>query len=388
MKIASGCPDMSTIDAVSKIKFADEFSLDAKVAEQVKAGVIASDSLRDLAASIDADLKTGCSGLAKDLGAVGEFKTGVEACKAAGKAMADSKAKMGATLSVTLDVKEPVCSVSLGAVSDCASKCDASLKGGKAEVKCEGGEVSGKCDGNCSGKCELSAPASCAGTCDGSCDADFSGACSGVCDGTCDSKKATKGSCSGKCEGKCDAKGKGECSGKCSGSCQLSGSAKCEGTCTGTCSVEFKQPLCSGTAVPPKMSGDCKASCDANASANLSCTPAVIAVKISGTKDLELAAKYKAALEANLPRIIKVVVGMVPKLTGVVGNAEKVIQGGIAAGQAAAKGRATAAAHIGQCLVTPFQDALAAVGNVKATVQVSVDVKAEASGSGSASSKG
>jgi hypothetical protein len=389
MKIAGGCPDITTVDPIAKIDFSDEFALDAKVAAQVKAGVIAAASLKDLAASIDADLKTGCAGLAKDLGAVGEYKTGTEACQAAGKAMADSKAKLGANVSVALDLKEPVCSISLGVLADCAGKCDASVKDGKAEVKCEGGDVSGKCDADCSGKCEMSAPASCTGTCDGSCDADFTGSCSGVCEGKCDGKKAAKGStCSGKCQGKCDSKGTGDCSGKCGGTCELSASAKCEGTCTGKCSVEFKEPVCSGTVVPPKMSADCKASCDANASANLSCTPAIVSVKITGSKDVELATKYKAALEANLPRIYKVAIGIVPKLGDVLSNAKTTIEGGIAAGKAAASGRATAAAHIGQCLLTPFEGAITAIADVQASAKISVDVEASASASGSAASKG
>jgi hypothetical protein len=384
VKIAGGCPDISTVDAIAKLDFGEEFAFEGPVGAQVKAGVIAAASLKDLAASIDADLKTGCAGLAKDLGAVGEYKAGAEACQAAGKAMGDAKAKMGANVSIALDVKEPVCSVSMGVVSNCAGKCDASLKGGKAEVKCEGGDLSGKCAADCSGKCDLSAPASCTGTCDGSCDADFAGSCSGLCDGVCDGKKMTKAaSCSGKCQGKCDAKGTGECSGKCSGTCEISGSAKCEGTCTGKCSVELKEPVCSGTVIPPKMSADCKASCDANASANLSCTPAIIGVRIIGSKDVELAARYKAAMEANLPRIIKVAIGIVPKLGDVLVNAKTTIEGGIAAGKAAAAGRATAAAHIGQCLLTPFEGAISAIGDVQAGVKISVDVQASASASGS-----
>ena len=102
---------------------------------------------------------------------------------------------------------------------------------------------------------------------------------------------------------------------------------------------------------------------------------------MSGTKDLEAAAKYKAALETHLPQILKVALGVVPKLGDVLGNAKTTLEGGIAAGKAATAGRATAAAHLGQCLVTPFMGGIDAVVGLQATVSVSVDIKASATAS-------
>jgi hypothetical protein len=388
LKIAGGCPDVSKMDSIAKIDFADEFSVNAVVGAQLKAGVIASTALKAMAAGVDADLKAGCGGLAKDLGAPGEFKTGTEACHAAIKAIGDSRAKMGANVEVALDAKEPTCSMSIDVLADCMSKCDASLKGAKPALNCEGGDLSGKCDADCTGKCDMSVPASCSGTCDGSCDAEFSGSCSGSCDGSCDGKQRPATPCSGQCAGRCNAKGKGTCSGNCAGTCELSAAATCAGTCTGNCSVAFKEPVCSGTLVTPNVSADCKASCDAQAGAQLTCTPATIAVKITGSRDAQEAARFAAALENNLPRIMKVAKGLVPKLGSVVGDATTVIQAGIAAGQAATKGRATATAHVGQCLVTPFTSAIEAVANVKATISVSLDVNASATASGSAPTAG
>jgi hypothetical protein len=384
-KAAKGCPDVGNLEAVAKIDFADEFGVEANAAAKVKAGVIAAADLKTLALAIDADLKTGCSGLAKDLGAPGTFKSGPEACKAAVKAMGDVKAKMGATAVIAVEVEPPVCSASLDAAADCAGKCDASVKGGKAEVKCEGGEISGICSADCTGKCALSANAACSGTCSGSCDATFSGTCSGTCDGTCDGKTA-KGSCAGKCEGKCDSGANGTCGGKCGGSCELSSAGKCEGTCSGKCSVELKEPKCSGQIVQPKMSAECKATCDAHASVHMSCTKPAVAVKITGSADEAAASRYKAALEANLPRIVTVAVGMAPKLKDVAVNAMATLQGGIAAGQAVLTSRPTLGARVAACLVTPFKGAVDAAGNIQASVQVSVDVKASATASSSASS--
>ncbi|HEY5377263.1 MAG TPA: hypothetical protein VIK01_26470 [Polyangiaceae bacterium] len=385
VKIAKGCPDLSTTDAIAKVNFGDEFTFEPNMAAQVKAGVIAAGALKDIAADVDADLVAGCGGLAKDLGNSTAFKTGKEACAAALKALEDAKAKLGAKVAIELEIKPPVCSVSLGVVSDCASKCDASLKGAKVDATCEGGELSGTCDGDCIGTCTLTGAAACPGTCNGSCDADFSGKCSGTCEGTCDNKKTSKASCAGTCQGKCGTGASGSCAGQCSGSCEMNGGAKCDGTCRGKCSVDLKAPVCSGKVVPPKVSAECKASCDAKANANLSCTPALVAVKISGTKDLEAAAKLAAALETNLPRILKVAMGMLERIPDVLSNAKSTVEGAIAAGKSVAASRVTASAHIGQCLLTPFEGAIDGIANIKSNVDVSLSVKAAVSSSSSTS---
>src|SRR5215216_1409414 len=104
MKIASGCPDMTKMETIASIDFAEEFSVEPQVAAQLKAGVIASAALRDLAADIDGDLKAGCGGLAKDLGDTTQFKSGADACQSAIKLMGDAKAKLGSNVAIKLDV--------------------------------------------------------------------------------------------------------------------------------------------------------------------------------------------------------------------------------------------------------------------------------------------
>src|SRR5439155_6686457 len=116
-------------------------------------------------------------------------------CEAAIKVMGDVRAKMGANAKASLVVQPPHCTASMDAYAECAGHCDASVQGGKAEVKCEKGELSGTCDAKCEGKCELAAGGTCEGTCEGSCDAHFAGKC--------------EGNCQGKCDGTCDAAGKG-----------------------------------------------------------------------------------------------------------------------------------------------------------------------------------
>src|SRR5439155_3575700 len=124
---------------------------------------------------VDADLKTACGGMAKVLGATGEFKDGTEACKAAIKAMGDVKAKMGAKATIALDIKPPHCEASMDAMADCAGKCDASIKPGSAKVECEPGKLSGECGGSCEGSCDMKASAKCEGTCQGKCDVAIKG---------------------------------------------------------------------------------------------------------------------------------------------------------------------------------------------------------------------
>lgn len=380
------CPDVASVDAVAKFDWANEFKLDVDAAGKLKGGITSAIHLQELAAQIDGDLKLACGNLAADLGAPGEFEDGAEACRAAMTAMGDVKASLGAKAKLSASIKPPQCGVSMNAMASCAANCDASLKGGRVDVKCEGGEISGVCDATCKGTCELDAKATCGGTCEGSCDASFKGSCAGTCDGKCDGKKAN-GACKGTCEGSCDAGAKGECKGSCSGSCEMKGGATCEGTCSGECSVAMKEPTCSGELKPPKMSADCQASCDAEVSGKLSCTPAKVVLKIDGAANAEAAARYKAAIEKNLPAILTIAVGMKDRVTGLVANVSGVVDGAQAAVQGAISAGPLTAAALTACVAGPFKGVIDAAASIKANVNVSVEVNASVSASGSASGK-
>ena len=155
------CPDTSSAEALEKFDYVGGFKLDVETAGKLKAGLGAATELKGFADSVDADLKTGCSGLATDLGEGGTFNSGTDACKAAIKAMGDVKAKMGANISIKLDVKAPECRASMDAYADCAGHCDATIKPGEAKVECEPGKLAGSCTGSCSGSCDMSASAKC-----------------------------------------------------------------------------------------------------------------------------------------------------------------------------------------------------------------------------------
>jgi len=380
------CPDMANVDAVAKFDWQKEFKLDASAAGKLKGGLTAAINLKGLAMEIDGDLKAACGGLAKDLGASGDFADGKAACEAAIKVMGEVRAKMGANAKASLAVQPPHCSASMDAYADCAGHCDASVQGGKAEVKCEPGKLSGTCDAKCEGKCDLAAGGTCDGSCEGSCDAHFSGKCDGNCQGKCEGKDS-KGECKGKCEGACDAAGQGECKGKCGGTCKLKAAAKCDGECRGTCSVEMKAPKCAGEVTPPKVSAECKASCDAKVNGKLECTPAKVALKIEGAADAAVTAKYKGAIEKNLPAILKIAIGMKDRAASIAANVQGVVEGAQGTVKVAASGSPMMGAALTACVAAPFKGAIDAAASIKANVNVSVDVKASAEAHGSASGK-
>lgn len=389
--------DVSSVASIEGADFAAEFGIDAKAGGKLKAATAAALELQGFAAKIDADLKVGCAGLAKDLGAEGEYKNAEEACKAALKVMGEVKGKLGASAKIDLKFEPPKCGVSIDAAASCAAECDVSVKGPEAKFECEPGKLSGECGAKCEGSCELTAAAKCEGSCSGSCDAKFDGTCGGKCDGKCDGKATgTKGGaeCNGKCEGKCDAKASGSCGGQCTGGCELKGSAECKGTCSGKCSVEMKAPKCNGEITPPKMDAECKGKCDAKLSAKAECSEPRIALVIAGAADAGAAAKLKGALEKNLPAILKIAVGIgaqAPKVAASVQTTLEGVQGSFEGIAKASGGGGGGAAKVGlkltSCLLAPFKGAFDAAASIKANVNVSVDVKASASASGSASGK-
>jgi len=380
-----GCPaDITDPSAIMSANF----GLGGEMEGKLKAALSASANLQELAGQVEGDVTTACGNLAKDLGATdadlkpkeeGPGKKAEAACGAAVKMLNQVKAKASGTLKV--DVVAPKCSASMSAMADCAASCDASIKPGSAEVKCEGGEISGKCSGKCQGNCTVEAGAQCSGTCgggcSGKCEGNFSGKCDGKCKGKCDGKDS-KGKCAGTCDGSCEGNAsgscKGTCSGKCDASCEMQGKADCKGTCSGGCSVKMEAPKCSGKVVPPKMSADCKANCNAKVSGKVECTPARVTVSIAGAADAEAATKLKAAIEKNLPAILKVTLGMKGRLQDATASVKASVEGI----GAVVKGAGAGALKVAGCISAAVQ------GSAQASMSINVSVKASASASGSA----
>lgn len=383
------CPDLSKPESILAFDFASNFKISAQAGAKLQSATAAAVELKGFADQVDADLKAGCGGIARDLGAGSDFKDGKSACDAALKAIGSTKAKLGANAKLAVVIKEPKCHADMNAYADCAGKCDVSATGGKAKVECEPGKLSGKCDAQCEGSCDVQAGAKCDGTCSGSCDAEIKGSCSGKCNGKCDGKDSKGAACAGTCDGKCEGGTvQGECKGKCGGECKLKASAKCEGTCNGKCTAEFKEPKCNGEIVPPKVSGECKAHCDANVSAKMECTPAQVGVTATGVADAKAFETFKVAIEKNLPLVLKVAVGMGDHAGKMAANAKLVFDGTLSSmTEIAGSGGGQAAlttGHLTACLGDTFKGALSAAGSLQANVSVSVDVSASASAGGSA----
>ncbi len=379
---APKCPE--GMDNIASFDWAGQFKIDADAAGKIKGGLLAAGELKSFADDIEKDIKGACAGIAADLGAGSEFASAEDACKAAAKAITDTKGKLGAKATIALDFKLPECNASIKAMADCGGRCDVSVKPGEVQLKCEGGEISGKCGGECKGSCNADVAAACDGTCSGSCEVDIKGKCAGTCHGKCDGKDSS-GTCKGKCEGTCGAQvEKAQCKGKCGGKCDVKGSAKCEGTCSGACSVAFEAPRCSGKITPPEMKADCKASCEASAELRAECTDPKISYRIVGATDTEAAKKLQATIEKHIPVIIKLAVGLKDRVIGAVKNVKSVIEGGISAGesiggsmggdlQAKARGAALIA-----CM-TPLKGAIDAAAKLEVSVNVSVQVQGSVS---------
>jgi hypothetical protein len=132
---------------------------------------------------------------------------------------------------------------------------------------------------------------------------------------------------------------------------------------------------------PPQMSADCKAHCDAKVQAKAECSPAAVGVKIEGSSDAQAALTYKAALEKNLPLLLKVAMGIGDRgvhMAEGVGKATADIAGNLSA---MAKGGPVAAAKLTGCVLSPLKGAADGAASLKANISVSVDVKASASAS-------
>jgi hypothetical protein len=143
----------------------------------------------------------------------------------------------------------------------------------------------------------------------------------------------------------------------------------------------MKEPKCRGEVKPPEMSAECKARCNAHVQGHAECSPAKVTLHIEGAADVKVAEQYKAALEKNLPLVLKVAIGLGEASVKMAGNVHGVIEGVEASVKGS--GNAVSGAQLAACVAEPFSGALKAAGSIKANVSVSVDVKASASGSAS-----
>lgn len=262
-------------------------------------------SAADLETSLLDSCKSIGGALGMDAGALsGSTKTVCDAVSA--KLSAELKGlRAEGNVQVNVVSTPPRCEVSMRAYADCAARCEVDVDPGKVELECEGGEISGKCSAECKGECSAQVQGVCEGRCEGSCQGGCSGVCQGACDGQC-SATGANGECNGACKGTCRGSCSAGCGGSCEGQCWVRGQASCSGECRGGCSVAYEEPRCSGEIRPPKVSAECKASCDAQLHAEASCTPGHTEVTVTGGGQVDPAKleRVRAALRAGYGQML------------------------------------------------------------------------------------
>jgi hypothetical protein len=352
-----------------------------QAAAKLEAFLLATSTFVGTAAEIEQNLINTCKDMGSTLGIPsGEMEPSGDtpAVRAACGAVASKiqsemqDLRASASLQITVVAQPPVCEVSVNAMASCAAECEVNADPGSIEVECRGGEIRGGCTAECTGTCSVEASAACTGTCEGTCSAGCSGTCNGACDGTC-SAQGANGQCAGRCNGECRGTCEGGCTGQCSGQCVARASGRCEGECRGGCSVEFEEPRCTGEVVPPSVSADCQAACDARLEAEASCRPGSLYVSIEGNVEgNERVQRLKQALEAGLPGIL-----------ALAGQLERMARAGAEIGERIAE-LPDAVGTLGLQAAACATEAVAAIPRATASVSVSVEVSASVSGSAGA----
>ncbi len=287
---------------------------DSAAAKKLEAFLDATQTFVGTASDLQNSLRDSCKQMGSALG-LSDADMAPSAGQSEAKAACDavssklhselSDLRAHAHLRIKIISTPPHCDVGMDAYAGCAASCDANLQPGHVDVHCQGGEIVGTCSGQCSGSCVANVSAHCAGKCEGTCGASCTGVCQGTCDGTCASHGAN-GQCNGRCTGTCHGTCTAGCTGECSGSCEVSHEAHCDGECHGGCSVAYTAPRCTGHVVPPHMSAQCKASCNAKVQAHATCTAGHTEVVIRGnigSNIVDRVNKVRAAIEAGFDAI-------------------------------------------------------------------------------------
>ncbi len=240
---AVACPELVGVGSAIGVKYTAEARLNVKLGAFIQAAK----ELKNAAMSMEGEVYKACSKMGADLGISAEKMAEVAgpagrvkgACTAL---QAEVKAILAGGIRIDASFDPPKCTVNASVKASCEGSCEVEAEPAKIVAECTPAQLSGTCEGKCGGSCE--------------------GTCNGQCDGECSAKDAQ-----GKCVGECS----GECRGECSGTCH----ASCQGT--------WKAPKCEGKVTPPSVDVDCKASCDASAEIQGSCTKPRLELKASSS---------------------------------------------------------------------------------------------------------
>lgn len=382
MPTSPRCPDM-TVEALERYDFAAEMKVQPPVSAKLRAGVEAALVVNRLAEDVDRGLKQACGAFLADVGAKADLGASSDPCGALVQAIAAARARLGANAAVVVDVVPPSCGAALEVVSECAARCDPTLAGPPSRASCEAGELQGTCDALCTGSCDAASPGACRGQCSGRCDGKGKGTCSGACNGKCDGKPTKKGGavCAGVCDGTCDGAVLGSCAGACSGRCALIAAAPCAGTCSGACSADMKAAICTGDITPPRLGDECRARCDAQLAASLSCAQGPVLVRVTGATDPAAALAFRSAAEKHLPVIDRTAIGLAERAPGVLAEVRETVDA-VQAAVLAALSDPVAARQVNGCFAKLFADVATAGASLQGNIDLAVAVKASLASGG------
>lgn len=351
-------------------------------AQRLEAFIAASVAFSGQVESLDNDLRSTCTSMARDLGIAdaelqpmaGQTATQA-ACDRVAREIATSVTAIRAEAGVQLYVEyqPPVCTVNVQAYSDCVAQCDVTYMPGMSTLQCEGGELRGTCSATCSGRCAVSASGMCAGSCEGTCSGSCTGVCQGQCEGTCMTRDA-HGNCNGQCMGTCRGTCSAGCTGTCMGSCVAMASGMCSGECRGSCSVAFMEPRCTGTVTPPMANADCTASCDARVNADARCTEPSARLALTGTVTVNAmrAERLRTAIQNHYGRLLQ----LNGRLVAIGRSTTTLVQASTRVPSAVGSLGLLA----GTCATQAANAVTQAVSRVQVSAQVSVRVTASVSG--------
>src|SRR5205085_11475099 len=113
-----------------------------------------------------------------------------------------------------------------------------------------------------------------------------------------------------------------------------------------------------------------QAHCDAQVNAKASCTPAKVKLVITGSADADAQAKFTAAIEKNLPLVLKIAIGMGDRAAKMAGNVKVVIEGVQGSVETTVKASPMIGAKLTACVAAPFKGAFDAAASIKANVNV------------------
>lgn len=356
------------------------FNESVEAGRKLNAALNATSNIITQLADMDTQLRTTCEGMASDLGIpaselapAGDPNATQTTCARVVQEIRANLAivRAGSGVAVVPDLAPPVCRVDVQAYAQCAARCDVTYVPGMSTIECTGGEIRGRCAASCTGTCAVEVSGMCSGSCEGTCSGSCTGMCVGQCDGECSARDATgmcTGSCSGTCNGTCSA----GCTGSCQGNCVASASASCTGECRGSCSVEFEQPVCTGTVTPPMASADCRAYCDAQVNVRPTCTPGRARLVLVGSVSGEAQAAFTRTATAILNHYGKVLV-IGENLRRIALSAEALVN--------ALQGLSPSLGALSASAVTCTADALLRARVVVPKVQVTVMVSVSVAGS-------